>query len=246
MLEQFFVTFGMDPMTDMTQGHEYLVTYNGADLTGYRGHDDVGDEFCMSANLFEQLPPTRAVPVPSRQPAPRMQRTNAPVTHTNPIDPSLAYTHSGSYGGPLGYHLTGHQRYDLIYDQMTGDVSLLDDRGKWVYISGDQFSNIVDLSCATPAAGGQTAAPSDPGWDAAADAIFDADNGMQDMPAPPGGGHNPTASDILGNAAPTTPMYTPEQEEEMELWTEDGDPVIAPGPASTEELREYRFKPNLY
>ena len=41
-------------------------------------------------------------------------------------------------------------------------------------------------------------------------------------------------------------MYTPEQVGEMDAWTEDGDPVIAPGPESTEDLRQYRFKPELY
>jgi len=212
-LQEFFVKFNCAIFDSMTDGREYLVTFNGADRGSYRGHDDEGDAFCFTAQVFDAPMSTMIIPI-------------------DPPAGNIDYTHMGNYKGPKGHRFTTGGNYNLIYECGTDSVSARNDVGVWQQVSGEYFDVTHDYS-----QGG----------------------GIPNKPTAHNTAHNPTASDILGNAAPTPPcggnaahptpvddMYTPEQEEEITLWTEDGDPCIPAGPASTEDLRQYRFKPDLF
>ena len=74
----------------------------------------------------------------------KMKRTDAPCNCTT--TPTGRYTHLGTYDGPPGHGLTWGVEYSLIYCNNSGDVTLRDDRGQWVYTKGSVFGSIKDLS----------------------------------------------------------------------------------------------------
>jgi len=212
-LQKFYATFGEHVMPDMSPGAKYLVTFNGADLQGFRGHDDIGDSFTISATLFEPLAPDTAWVPPS-----------AMIIPVDPPAGDVDYTHMGNYKGPKGHRFTTGGNYNLIYE--CGTV------GVWQQVSGEYFDVTHDYS-----QGG----------------------GIPNKPSAHNAAHNPTASDILGGqtAAPApdcdmTGIVVTKVEgcdavfDDSVPWDDDDAPSIKHEPESTEALREYRFKPNLF
>ena len=239
-LEKFFVTFGDDEMSGMTCGREYLVTFNGADLTGYLGTDDDGFAFGFSAQLFGLRRRT------SNLTATRVQTGNtAPqAAHADGLiripPPSEDYTHMGTWKGADSIEMSHGKEYNLIYESMSDTVSFMSDLSNWLSADGDMFNVTHDYGISPTKACARKAPRISPSGNR---------NGQHDDDCDMTGISITTRNDIGDLVAPKAEgcdAVFDASDFSSKDWTEDGDPVIAPGPASTEELREYRFKPNLF
>ena len=232
MLEEFYVMFKEDGFQFMTKGVEYLVTFNGAHHGSYRGHDDNGTAFCYAIDVFYPRAPASVVAATAPQ-----ARHADDLHRISP--PSGDYTHMGRWQGPDSIEMTNGREYNLIYNSMSNTVAFMSDLSNWLSAEGNMFDVTHDYACphaypnqdpaahtqakraAKVRAGRNTHGQHDDDCDMTGISITDCSDFEQDMPV----------LDAQGIPAD---------------WTEDGDPVIAPGPESTEDLRQYRFKPDLF
>lgn len=212
--------FKEDGFDAMTKGVEYLVTYNGCHRGSYRGRDDNGTAFCYSDDVFYPIPVVSATQVTARN------HSNAPHCIAQP---SGDFTHMGRYQGPGTPGLTRDREYNLIHCSMSSTVAFVNDHGSWMSADEDMFRVTHDY--------GQ------PSRYSTNDAFGDDDDSMADMPAPPCG-QTAAPADMTGIVRTLT-EGTDAMFDDSVPW-EDDEPSIKQEPASTEELREYRFKPNLF
>ena len=149
-------------------------------------------------------------------------------------DDSDDYTHMGNYKGPKGHRFTTGASYNLIYESMSDSVSARDDAGNWKQLDGCYFDVTHDYSRGggipnVPSVG-NAVAPKAPQVRIRKDSDLD------------------DACDMTGiTVTNADDMYTPEQENEMNVFdAQYADDPIPTGPESTSDLRQYRFKPDLF
>ena len=135
MLKEFYVTFKEDGFDAMTNGKDYLVTFNGCHQQSYRGRDDNGTAFCYSDDVFEAL-----------------LMVTAQVAGKQMLRPALTppgstdYTHVGIWQGPDNIEMTNGQSYHLIYDSISDSVTFRSDLSNWLNADGCMFDVTHDFS----------------------------------------------------------------------------------------------------
>lgn len=236
MLKEFYVMFKEDGFDAMTKGVEYLVTYNGCHHGSYRGHDDNGTAFCYSDEVFYAIPVVSATQVQTGNTAP--QAVHADGLHRIP-PPSEDYTHMGVWQGADSIEMTNGKEYNLIYESMSNTVSFMSDLSNWLNAEGNMFDVTHDYGSPYPYPN-QTPASHTQAKHAAKVRAGRNTHGQHDDAAD----CDMTGIEIT-DCSDFDASISCGEASLPEDWTEDGDPVIA-GPESTEDLRQYRFKPDLF